>query len=200
MNSEQELFTRALGTDEPPLRLDVDALADANLRRRRPHPALSLAGTAAAVAIVIGGTVLLTSHNATSPSRAGSPGAAVGTPEIKVEPPTRRDIAYCYRTADISSQEPNQHVPIGINGKGKDGRGDVAADAMQICSTAWQENYYNWQRRPAASQGQYRFAIPALVSCVLDPDAVGVESGAVGVFPGDTATCAGMGLSVAQLP
>ncbi|GAA4538181.1 hypothetical protein [Amycolatopsis samaneae] len=195
MTKEKELFVRALGTDEPPLNLDFEALEATNTRRRRAKSIAPLAGAAVAVSAVIGGVALVTAPEAPPAVQA----AAGAPPAVKVEVPTVRDIAYCYRTADIGSREPSQRVPIGINGTGKDGRGDVAAVAMRICGSAWRDNVYHWQP-PGDSPGQHQYAVPALVSCVLDSSALGAESGAVGVFPGDAATCAALGLSAARIP
>ena len=116
--------------------------------------------------------------------------------QVTTAAPREREIAYCYRTADITSTENNQHVAFGINGAGPNGRGDAAADSMSICATAWTDDYYEWQK-PGLPR-----VVPPLIACVLTSAAVDIDPaavGAVGVFPGNAQTCAAMGLPVAKI-
>lgn len=165
MTNEKDLLVQALGTDEPPLTLDFNAI-EAKGRARRS--AVATAAVVSGVGVITGGVVL-------GLGSAGNPGV-----------PTEREIAYCYRTADITSDSPNQHIPVGIGGLG--GRGDVTADIMQICADSWRSNVYGFQP-PEADH------IPPLVACVLTDDAVNATAGAIGVFPGDSGTCAALGLA-----
>ncbi len=201
MTTEKDLFTRALGTDEPPLRLDYEGPAR-QVRSRRFRPAWAVVAAAAAVATVLGGAALINSTGSTALPSGGELQVGDAEPEVRVEAPTEREIAYCYRTADIRSTEVNQRVPIGINGNGREGRGDVASRAMSICGDSWRNNYNGWQSVPVTTApvvGGHQNAVPALVACVLNSDALKAESGAVGVFPGDPTTCARMGLATAEL-
>ncbi|MEU4667633.1 hypothetical protein AB0F91_06620 [Amycolatopsis sp. NPDC023774] len=176
----RDLLDRALGSDEPPLRLDFEAIAAQGARSVRRRARLALAGSAAAVVVAALGAVAVLRHEPVSPASSG---------QITYAKPNDREIAYCYHTADITSPAPNQHVPAGINGNSPNGRGDIAAAIMDICVTAWRDDYYEWHSP----------TVPPLVACVLTSAAVGVEAGAVGVFPGDERTCAVMGLPVANL-
>jgi hypothetical protein len=106
--------------------------------------------------------------------------------------PTEREVAYCYRTADIGSTEANQHVAIGVGGR--DGRVDVTGQIMRICTDSWQSNVYDFQPRDGAS-----YRVPQLVACVLTGKAAAATKGAVGVFPGDGGTCAALGLPAARI-
>ncbi|MFI5611998.1 hypothetical protein [Amycolatopsis sp. NPDC051903] len=190
MTTERELLERALGSDQPPVSLDFEAIEAEGARVVRRRTRLALAGTAVAVILVgLGATALLTR---------GTPQVVTPTApgQVTTVAPFEREIAYCYRTADITSSEPNQHVAFGISGAGGDGRGDAAAAGVQICKTAWAEDYYQWQQ-PGLPR-----VVPPLVACVLTPAVVDIDRaavGAVGVFPGDGTTCAAMGLPVAKI-
>jgi hypothetical protein len=176
MNSE--LFDQALGSDEPPVTIDFEAVEASGARALRRRSALLVSGVAAAVVLAIGGAVF-----ATQPS-APRDAAAHG---IRYAAPTDRQRAYCYRTADISSDATNQHVMFGVSGPA-----DTAAEAMDICSDAWKTDLYGWI--PA---GQPR-AAPPLIGCVLSSDALNAATGTVGIFPGTPQTCADLSLAVAK--
>ena len=180
---EKDLLVRALGADEPPLQLDLDALESRGQARRRHQALLGVAAAVVGVAGISAGVMLAAGgHSAVDTAAPGSPLA-----------PTERQIGYCYRTADIGSTAPNQHIAIGVGGR--DGRVDLTADIMQICSDSWQSNVYDFQpRQPGATA----YRIPQLVACVLTSKAAGATEGAVGVFPGTANTCAELGLPVAQ--
>jgi hypothetical protein len=174
---EKGLLVRALGADEPPLQLDLDALEARGHARRRTHALVGVAAVSGGVMLAAGG------HSTVDTAAPGSPLA-----------PTEREIGYCYRTADIGSDAPNQHIAIGVGGR--DGRVDLTGDIMQICSDSWQSNVYDFQpRQPGAAY----YRVPQLVACVLTSKATSATEGAVGVFPGNTSTCAELGLPVAQL-
>jgi hypothetical protein len=190
MTTERELLTSAVGSDQPPVSLDFDAIEAQGERAVRRRTKLALAGAAAAVVLVgLGATALLTRGGPQTVSPA-APG------QVTTAAPTEREIAYCYETADITSSADGQHVAVGVSGSSADGRGDTAAHIMSYCATAWTEDYYQWQK-PGLPR-----VVPPLVPCVLTSDAVNIDRaavGAVGVFPGDATTCAAMGLSVAKI-
>ncbi|MEV6898951.1 hypothetical protein [Amycolatopsis sp. NPDC051372] len=180
---DRELLIRALGTDEPPMRLDLDALEARGHARRRTRALTAVTAAVAGVAAVSGGVTVLGGHSAVD---AAAPGSLLA--------PTNREIGYCYRSADITSSAPNQHVGIGIGGR--NGPVDVTGDIMQICSDNWKSNRLDYQPR---QPGVTDYPVPPLVACVLNAHAVTAAEGAVGVFPGDASTCAELGLPVAQL-
>ncbi|QRP50249.1 hypothetical protein [Amycolatopsis sp. FDAARGOS 1241] len=190
MTMERELLERALGSDQPSLSLDFEAIEAQGARAVRRRTKLALAGTAVAVAFAGLGAVALLTRGTPQAVTPAAPG------QVTTAPPIEREIAYCYRMADITSSEPGQHVRFGISGNSPDGRGDAAAGSMRICATAWAEDYYQW-RQPGLPR-----VVPPLVACVLTPAAVDIDRaavGAVGVFPGDRTTCAAMGLPVAKI-
>ncbi|MFF4597671.1 hypothetical protein [Amycolatopsis sp. NPDC001319] len=176
----RDLLDRALGSDEPPLGLDFEAIEAQGARSVRRRVRLALAGTAAVVIGAALGAVAVLQHPQASPASSG---------QITYAKPNDREIAYCYHTADITSDAPGQHVGAGINGNSPNGRGDIAAVIMDICATAWRDDYYEWHSP----------TVPPLVACVLTSEAVEAQAGAVAVFPGDERTCAAMGLPVADL-
>ncbi|AHH99181.1 hypothetical protein GCM10010174_49420 [Kutzneria viridogrisea] len=201
MMSEKSLLRQALGEDEPPMTVDLEAV-EAQGRRalRRRRQIIPLATTMAAVALVAGGVVVVNGHD-TSPAQVtpASPGTSTTVPKpvISTAAPSQKTMAYCYRTADITipTDATNQHVAVGINGH-IDGRGEVTGHIMNICRQAWEKNYYDWF---PASSGQQQRSAPALVACVLNSHAVDAEEGSVGVFPGDEQTCANLGMAVAKI-
>ncbi|WIX93208.1 hypothetical protein [Amycolatopsis sp. DG1A-15b] len=181
---DKDLLIRALGTDEPPLQLDLDAIEARGHARRRTRGLIAVTAAVLGVGAIAGGVV----------RGAGAPSALEAAAPGSLVPPTERDIAYCYQTADIGSAEPNQHVAIGVGGR--DGRVDVTGQIMQICSGSWQSNVYDFQPRQAAGTS---YRIPQLVACVLTGKATNATEGAVGVFPGNGSTCAALGLPTAQI-
>lgn len=176
MNSE--LFEQALGGDEPPVAIDFEAIEASGARALRRRSVLRLSGVVAAVVLAIGGAALVTQQS--EPRMTAAHG-------IRYAAPTDRTGAYCYRTADITSDATDQHVLFGVSGPA-----DTASDAMGVCANAWKTNLYGWS--PA---GQPRVA-PPLIGCVLGSDAVDATSGMVGIFPGTAQTCADLGLAVAK--
>jgi hypothetical protein len=181
---DKDLLVRALGADEPPLQLDLDALEARGQARRRTRALVGVAAAVVGIAAISSGVMLTTGGHSTVDTAA--PGSLLA--------PTEREIGYCYRTADIGSDAPNQHVAIGVGGR--DGRVDLTGDIMQICGGSWQSNVYDFQpRQPGATL----YRVPQLVACVLTSKATSVTEGAVGVFPGNNSTCAELGLPVAQL-
>ncbi|MFB9684523.1 hypothetical protein [Amycolatopsis plumensis] len=182
--TDKDLLLQALGTDEPPLHLDLDAIEARGQARRRTRGLIAVTTAVLGVGAITGGVVL----GAGAPNAVES--AAPGSPVA----PTEREIAYCYQTADIGSTQPNQHVAIGVGGR--DGRVDLTGQIMQICSDSWQSNVYDFQPRQAAGT---TYRIPRLVACVLTGKAANATEGAVGVFPGNGNTCAALGLPVAQI-
>ncbi|MBP2340072.1 hypothetical protein JOF41_006250 [Saccharothrix coeruleofusca] len=201
-----EVFERALD-GEPPLRLDFEAIERAGARSLRRRRAAVPTLTAVAAIVVVGGVVALTGTGSGGPTRVAGPGQSVpaGSPTrtapapISTAVPTTRTAGYCYRTADITTDEPDQHVMMGVAGDDPDGRGDVASRLLNICGMAWTENLYGWQG-PVHEGGTH--TAPQLVACVLDATAAAatdVVAGAAAVFPGTEQTCADMGLPVAEL-
>ncbi|GAA2986271.1 hypothetical protein [Actinokineospora diospyrosa] len=183
MTRERELLDRAVGV-QPPLTLDFDAIEAIGKRAVQRRSRLMATGAVVAIsAIALGGAVLMT--------RPSVPEVTPGSAPVTVEP-TTREIAYCYRTADLTSTAPYHHIPVGVS------NGDAAGAINEICAAIWTEDQYQWSSRgPGASP-------PPLVSCVLtttavEPQAGAVESGAVAVFPGDIHTCSSLGLPVAKL-
>ncbi|WP_433271505.1 hypothetical protein ACQPZF_12570 [Actinosynnema sp. CS-041913] len=201
MSVDRELFERALG-DEPPLGLDVAAIERAEaLRARRRRIGVPLAAATVAV-VLIGGGAALTGGIGASSGGPGSSGAtaapsAASKPTRETAVPGNREAGYCYRTADITSREVNQHLLFGIAGAGPDGRGDITAHIMSICDDAWRNNYSGWNGTPRTDGTAH--PVPELVACVLDDRAVDTVEGAIAVFPGTPDTCAGLGLPVADL-
>ncbi|MGW4487899.1 hypothetical protein ACWEOE_29135 [Amycolatopsis sp. NPDC004368] len=190
MTTERELLQQAIGSHQPPVSLDFEAIEARGARAVRRRTALTLAGSAAAVVLVGLGAVSLLTRATPQVVTPASPG------QITTAAPSQREIAYCYENADITSTEPHQHVPFGISGSGPNGRGDAAAESMSICADAWSQDYHQWQK-PGLPR-----VVPPLVACVLTSAAVDIEPeavGAVGVFPGDATTCASMGLAVAKI-
>ncbi|MGW4523912.1 hypothetical protein [Amycolatopsis sp. NPDC004378] len=170
---EKDLLVRALGTDEPPLRLDLDALETRARTRVRTR---ALIGVVIAVATISAAALAVNGHEA-----------------VDSAGPAERAVGYCYRTADIGSTAPNQHVMIGLGDR--DGRVDVTGEIVRICGDSWQSNVYDFQpRRPGATS----YPVPPLVACVLTAKAVDAGVGAVGVFPGTASTCAELGLQGAR--
>ncbi|WP_326565656.1 hypothetical protein VSH64_27745 [Amycolatopsis rhabdoformis] len=190
MTTERELLDQALGSAQPPLSLDFEAIEAQGVRAVRRRTRFALVGTAAVVLLVgLGGTVLFTRGSPTLVT------PAAGGP-VTTAKPSERGIAYCYENADITSSASGQHVPFGISGHGPNGRGDAAAESLSICATAWAEDYHQWQK-PGLPR-----VVPPLVACVLTSAAVDIDReaiGAVGVFPGNEQTCAAMGLAVAKI-
>ncbi|MEC3975205.1 hypothetical protein [Amycolatopsis sp. H20-H5] len=189
MTTERDLLDRALGTEEPPMNLDFDAIESTGARAVRRRRAMALTGTAAAVVLAAVGGFAAFGPGAAGPQQISAASDGKTTTAV----PSNRTLAYCYRTADITSTAINQHIPVGINGSGEDGRGDVAASIVEICTGAWADDVYQWH-----TPGLPRVT-PPLTACVLTRAAVDVEAGTVGVFPGDKQTCASMGLPVARL-
>ncbi len=183
-SEDKDLLVQALGTDEPPLHLDLDAIEARGRARRRRRGHIAIAATVLGVGAIAGGVAL--GVGAPSALQSAAPGSLVA--------PTEREIAYCYQSADIGSTAPNQHVAIGLGGR--DGRVDLTAEIMQICSDSWRSNVYDFQPRQAAG-ATYR--APQLVACVLTGNAANATEGAIGVFPGNETTCASLGLPVAKL-
>ncbi|WP_199443077.1 hypothetical protein [Umezawaea beigongshangensis] len=197
------MFDRAVGADEPPLRVDFDAVEQAGARSlRRRRAAVPLLTAAAVVAAVSGAVALTGPPGGGTSAQLAAPGASTspaGARPIGTAVPSTRTAAYCYRTADITSDEPDQHVMVGFAGDDPDGRGDVASRLLRICGSAWTENHYGW-RGPIGDGKTY--SAPDLVACVLDDaaaDATDVVEGAAAVFPGTEQTCADLGLPVAAL-
>lgn len=203
MGSEKELFERVLGADEPPLKLDVTAVERAgrrSLRRRRwIAPAAIAVVTAAGLTVAVLGLRSENDHGLEAAAAPSVPAALTPSSEAPDPPryavPTTRTMAYCYRTADITTTEIRQHVLIGISGNDPDGRGDVAARAMPICTQAWEQGYWGWQ--PPVTDGRPHTA-PALVGCILTDAAVKAQEGALAVMPGDESTCTRLGLPIAK--
>ncbi|MEU4804937.1 hypothetical protein [Actinosynnema sp. NPDC023587] len=198
-------FERALA-GEPPLGLDFEAIEQAGARSLRRRRAAVPALTAAAAVVVVGGVVALTGTGNGDADRtaqvagSGQTASTVSTPaRISTAVPITRTAAYCYRTADITTDEPDQHVMIGLAGNDPNGRGDVAARLLNICGMAWRDNLYGWQ---GPIRDGETYLVPQLVACVLDETAAAateVFEGAAAVFPGTEQTCADMGLPVAEL-
>ncbi|MBM7774036.1 hypothetical protein JOD54_004240 [Actinokineospora baliensis] len=194
------MFETALG-NEPPLRVDLDTIEAKGARSLRRRRLIVPAVAATCVAGVTLGVVLVANTGrpsgpsgvemAASPSTTGSSAKAPG-PGFSAAP-TNRVMAYCYRTADITTTEPGQHTLIGSSG-GPEGRGDVASRALSICGKGWTDNAFDWWPSTAAP-----LPVPNLVACVLGDDAHDVEDGTVGVFPGTAETCAELGLPLADL-
>ncbi|SHG35377.1 hypothetical protein [Streptoalloteichus hindustanus] len=200
MTLDKQFFTRALGDDEPPLNLDFDKIEAAGRRSARRAKLFPLAAAAVVVAVAVAGVTFtmargLPSSGQITPAHPGGTQSAPKAP-IWTEAPTVRDPAYCYKSADLTSKEINQHVPTSISGRTETGRGDTAAHIVELCRIAWRDNIYEW--RPAKPAGEAH-DVPDLVACVLSSRSEDVESGAVGVFPGDEQTCADLGLAVARL-
>ncbi|MFC0434756.1 hypothetical protein [Kutzneria buriramensis] len=192
----KSLLQQALGDEEPPMAVDVEAAERQGSRAlRRRRQVIPLATAAIAVAVVAGGVIFVTARNPVQlpPAAHGQP--APTTP-ISTAAPSDITAAYCYRTPNITTSldKTNQHVMVGVNGHIEGGRGDVRGAIMDICRQAWEANYYDWF--PA---GSGKHAAPPLVACVLDADAVDAMAGTIGVFPGDAQTCANMGLPVARI-
>lgn len=202
---EKELFERAVGADEPPVRVDFDEIEHRGRRALRRRRAV-VPGVAAAVTVVAlsGGLFLATGsgeeRSGQVPVAAGPTSGTAGSgppraTDLRSAAPDTRDAAYCYRTADIGSNEPDQHVLVGVSGDDANGRGDVVSRIVDICRTAWKNNYYGWHPEGSGLE----FPVPQLVACVLGDAAVDAKDGAVAVFPGTPQTCAELGLPVAVL-
>ena len=180
----KDILVRALGTDEPPLHLELEAIEARGHARRRTRSVIAVTAAVLGVGAIAGGVVL----------GAGAPSALEPAAPGSLVAPTERGIAYCYQTADIGSTLPNQHVAIGVGGR--DGRVDVTGQIMEVCSDSWLSNVYDFQPRQAAGE---TYRIPQLVACVLTGKAANATAGAVGVFPGNDGTCAALGLPAARI-
>jgi hypothetical protein len=104
--------------------------------------------------------------------------------------PTDRSIGHCYTAADLNAA----HNDFALASSPGAESGDAAGYALDICQRDWG----NGRLRINASQigepdpGGARYPVPSLAVCVL-------ESGQVGVFPGDQNTCRILGLTIADL-
>lgn len=110
-------------------------------------------------------------------------------------PPTDRRIAYCYTTADLHDPTNHLDITVATPAGGSPSEHDAAAEALDICQGAWMQGRLSatdpkvlLDPKPAP----WNYPIPQLVVCVLD-------SGEVGVFPGQAGTCGSLGLPVAKL-
>jgi hypothetical protein len=149
-----------------------------NTAKRRSRRGVLVVATAAIVASGVGvGTA-----------------AALGV--FRSAPPTDRHIAHCYTTADINDPSNHEDIAVGVGtGGGNPSLRDAATAALDICRGGWMQGRYRATDPkilldPKSSPWDY--PVPHLTVCVL-------KSGQVGVFPGTEATCAELGLPVAEL-
>lgn len=103
--------------------------------------------------------------------------------------PTDRSIGHCYTAADLTSAH-NDFALATADGA----PGDSAGYALEICQRDWGNGRIQLNAlqigEPDADGRTY--PVPTLAVCVL-------ESGQVGVFPGDQNTCHTLGLTIADL-
>lgn len=110
--------------------------------------------------------------------------------------PTDRRIAYCFTTADLNDPANREEFTVATapNDTNPSLR-DAAASALDICAGGWQQGRFS-ATNPKISldpkPAPWNYPVPPLVACVL-------PNGSVGVFPGDTTTCASLGLPTAML-
>lgn len=196
-----------IGPDEPEMALDFDLIEAEGARRlRRRRAMVPTALAVLAVGAIAGGTVLTTSlvpagDSATDVAGRGSgvvrdPGTTSSPAADRTAIPSVRTMGYCYRTADITDPDPDQHILVGLSGNDPDGRGDLVGDITDICRTSWEQNLYNFQ---PDKPGTDTYPVPDLAVCVLTDAAAEAQEGAVAVFPGGPETCRALGLPTADL-
>lgn len=155
-------------------------LAGINSGSRPADPVARLHRPLRAGAIVLAGAVLLA-------------GAGVGVAAAfgAFSKPTERGTAHCYATAAVDDKLSNYSTfmfatPTGV--------GDTAAVALEICQRDWNDGRFH-AKPPYVTEPDptgVDHPVPSLVVCVL-------EAGDVGVFPGDSDTCARLNLTIADL-
>jgi hypothetical protein len=115
--------------------------------------------------------------------------AVAGTAFLRTAPVTDKRTARCYTLANVGSDKTFNGTTIGVAGL----PGSVAQvdDAIASCSGLWRRGFLvhgaTETQRPKPNTTN---PVPPLVACTL-PD------GIAGIFPGDTHTCARLGLPLA---
>lgn len=104
--------------------------------------------------------------------------------------PTDRSIGHCYTAADLNAA----HNDFALASSPGDESGDAAGYALDICQRDWGNGRLriNAPQIGESDPGGATYPVPSLAVCVL-------ESGQVGVFPGDQNTCRTLGLTIADL-
>jgi hypothetical protein len=124
-------------------------------------------------------------------------GASVGVAAafgVFSRPPSERGLGYCYSQADLSS--PRLTFGVAVPPDEDDGIGDAARMALDICQLNWRTGVFltttpdiQYSVDPNGPPVQ---DVPPLAVCVL-------ETGAIGIFPGDAITCERLGIPNAEL-
>jgi hypothetical protein len=115
--------------------------------------------------------------------------AVAGITLLRTAPVTDKRTARCYTAMSIGSDKTFSGTTIGVAGT----PGSVAQvdDAMASCSDLWRQGFLvpgmTAIQRPKPNTSN---PVPSLVACTL-PD------GIAGIFPGDSNTCAKLGLPLA---
>lgn len=139
-----------------------------------------LAASRRRVAAVVGAVVGLSVVGVGTAAAFGIFGAA----------PTERGVAYCYTSTDPDVPQSG----FSVTSSPGQPPADTAQHAVAICAQKWATGAFTVtspQVHPEIDpNGPRTEPVPPLTACVL-------ESGAVGVFPGDEETCARMGLPFA---
>lgn len=113
-------------------------------------------------------------------------GVAAAVVALQPQAPAVRDIARCYSevSTDFSTSFPGTEVAIATQPGGTQST-DVPSQVVSLCGAIWRVGFPS-HGSTSVSTGQNN-PVPALVACVL-------PSGEAAVFPGDSSTCAKLGL------
>lgn len=146
---------------------DAEVPVDLGARRTRRRRRILIGGIGAVVLIAGTGTA-----------------AALGV----FDTVTNTETAYCYATASLDESTGNR-MEFAVQGSAENPR-DAAANGVDVCGAYWRSGVFQIGKpvnidQPPTGTGS---TVPPLVACVL-------PSGQAGIFPGDAATCPGLGLA-----
>lgn len=102
--------------------------------------------------------------------------------------PTDTSTAFCYASPNLDDSGSNR-VEFAAAGT-PERPGDATSVGLDVCAAYWRSGVFNSNGTVNADQAPTggSLPVPHLVACVL-PD------GQVGIFPGNTTTCTGLGLT-----
>ena len=101
--------------------------------------------------------------------------------------PTYRGEARCYTIANLKGGA--NFYGLTVAASGNPNVPAVVTNALKTCAVDWHDGFLQQGKRPLRNQlPPAQRVVPPLVACVLN-------DGIAAVFPGDSATCARLGLS-----
>lgn len=171
-----------LALDEPDPAEVIATVRERLHARSRRRRQMSVLGAVAAVAAV--GTVAVLAQGLAPSTNVPTAGTDTAVDDPAVLSPNAR----CYTSADLSVVEPPlNYMTISIASQTEGEVTPIAQDAMSECADLW-------QRGMLSADGAAPTDTLELTTCLLPPDISDDRTLEVAVFPGDSGTCARLGL------